>query len=651
MAQKKTVYETDIVIGGRVNRSLNGAVTQTVGLIGKLTGSSGLKGVSSNMAALSKVGIGLGVAGVAVTGVAKGIQATVNAAKEAVDAAKKYESAMANVAKVVDGLIDDQGKRTAAYTKMSKDILDLSTRIPMTAIEIAQIVEAAGQANIERDQLVRFAEAASKMGVAFDVEAEQAGRWMAVLRTAFVLTQDEAEELADQINYLGNTSSETARKIAEIVTRVGNQGKTAGFTTGEIAALAAATAGIDESIAATGIKNISRYMTAGASATKKQQDAFVKLGYTAEGVAKAMQSDASGTFLNVLKAIKELPKYEQTSIINTLFGARSSEAVNQMLGNLENLEKQLDKVHDKSLYNDSVDKEFGIRSKTFENQLQLWENTKEKFKIEVGTVILESLNENLPGTITDVQAALDEVLPELEQSLKEADIGQIIKDVADVIPSITSFIKDALPLVPGLLQVILTTLQGVVGFASGLVEILDSIVRLISWIKNSTGKDWANVFFNPTGTMPTKNEPKQPKGNPSATQKPAPKPHTSTPKVVMPDANGNLPKIQIPVTPQAKGGIVTKPTLALIGEAGENEAVIPLSKLNEMLGRSVTYSQSSTTNTASSANTYTFAPVINITGDSPQAVRQAVDDGMNEAYEQFKWLMQQYEHENDRVRF
>ncbi|MCM1974010.1 hypothetical protein [Streptomyces sp. G1] len=35
----------------------------------------------------------------------------------------------------------------------------------------------------------------------------------------------------------------------------------------------------------------------------------------------------------------------------------------------------------------------------------------------------------------------------------------------------------------------------------------------------------------------------------------------------------------------AEGGIVTRPTLAMIGEGGEDEAVLPLSKMNRLLGR------------------------------------------------------------------
>ena len=42
------------------------------------------------------------------------------------------------------------------------------------------------------------------------------------------------------------------------------------------------------------------------------------------------------------------------------------------------------------------------------------------------------------------------------------------------------------------------------------------------------------------------------------------------------------------VVPLAQGGIVTKPTLSLIGEGGEPEAVIPLSKMRETMGGGIT---------------------------------------------------------------
>ena len=53
------------------------------------------------------------------------------------------------------------------FKQMGKDILDLSTRIPMAAEGLAQIVAAGGQSGIARDELLGFAESAAKMGVGF----------------------------------------------------------------------------------------------------------------------------------------------------------------------------------------------------------------------------------------------------------------------------------------------------------------------------------------------------------------------------------------------------------------------------------------------------------------------------------------------------
>ena len=50
----------------------------------------------------------------------------------------------------------------------------------------------------------------------------------------------------------------------------------------------------------------------------------------------------------------------------------------------------------------------------------------------------------------------------------------------------------------------------------------------------------------------------------------------------------SVPTVSGGIVPLAQGGIVTKPTLSLIGEGGEPEAVIPLSKMKETMGGGVT---------------------------------------------------------------
>ncbi|EPU8378021.1 phage tail tape measure protein, partial [Shigella sonnei] len=176
-----------------------------------------------------------------------------------VKSAIALESKMADVRKVVDGLDTPE-----AFKAMTEQVRDLSTELPMSAEGIAEIVAAGGQAGIARDELMQFTDDAVKMGVAFDTTAEESGQMMAQWRTAFKLTQGEVAGLADKINYLGNTGPASAKKISDVVTRIGPLGSVAGVASGEIAAMGATIAGmgVESEIAATGIKNFMLSLTA-----------------------------------------------------------------------------------------------------------------------------------------------------------------------------------------------------------------------------------------------------------------------------------------------------------------------------------------------------------------------------------------------------
>ncbi len=304
-------------------------------------------------------------------------------AKAAID----FESSMADVKKVVDFDTPQQ------FKAMEKDILGLTRTIPMTADQLAQIVAAGGQAGIEKENLTAFAENAAKMGVAFDIAADEAGQMMAGWRTAFRMNQTEVVQLADKINYLGNTTAASAPKISAVVTRIGPLGEVAGLASGEIAALGATLVGmnISEEIASTGIKNLMLGLTAGTAATKKQQEAFAKLGLNAESLAEKMQTDAQGAIFEVLQSIKKLPAAAQSSILTELFGKESVGAIAPLLTNLEELEKNLGKVGDASQYAGSMEAEFKARSETTENALILAGNAAREMGISVGSILLPPL--------------------------------------------------------------------------------------------------------------------------------------------------------------------------------------------------------------------------------------------------------------------
>nr|DAP38482.1 MAG TPA: minor tail protein [Caudoviricetes sp.] len=303
---------------------------------------------------------------------------------EATRTAIDFESAMADVRKVVDFPTPE------AFKQMSVDIIAMSAEMPMAADGIAAIVAAGGQAGIASEDLKQFAADAVRMGIAFDQTAEESGDMMAKWRTSFRLTQNEVVALADKINYLSNTGAANAQQISNIVTRIGPLGEVAGLASGEIAAMGATLAGvgIQEEVAATGMKNFMLTLTSGKSATAKQAQMFKALRMDAEGVAAAMQSDASGTMLRVLDAIAHVDKTKQAAVLSTLFGRESIGAIAPLLTNIELLRQNFERVGDASQYAGSMQAEYETRSRTTANALQQLKNQTTALGISVGNVLL-----------------------------------------------------------------------------------------------------------------------------------------------------------------------------------------------------------------------------------------------------------------------
>ena len=404
MASKSKTYELALKIAGKVDSSL------------KKSCLAAAKDVNTLSASVQKVSVKAAKAMATATSAA--ITAiTVDAAKKAIE----FEGTMADVAKVVDGLRDQNGAFTKSYYEMSDALLNMSKNNPMTADALGQIMASAGQAGIASEDLAKFTETAAKMGVAFDTTAEQAGEWMATWRTALNLSQTQVAALGDQLNYLGNTTSENALKLSEVVTRVGALGQTAGLSAGEVAALAASMPGVTAEISATGIKSMMIAMTAGASATSKQAAVLQQLGFTASDMANRMQTDAKGAIIDLLGAIKQLPAAEQTAALSQYFGKESVSSIAPLLKNLGYLQQQFAKVGDAAAYSGSMEAEYAVRADTTANKLQLMQNKLAVLQVQIGNKILPYVNDALD----DLSA---NALPKAEKTL-----GFIIPKVAKLL--------------------------------------------------------------------------------------------------------------------------------------------------------------------------------------------------------------------------
>ncbi|MFG0849608.1 phage tail tape measure protein [Pseudomonas sp. FYR_2] len=316
-------------------------------------------------------------------------------------AAIDFESQMADVRKVVDFDTPTQ------FKQMGDDIGRMSERLPMAATDIAKIVAAGGQSGIARDELLGFAEAAVKMGIAFDQTADESGDMMAKWRTAFRMSQAEVIGLADRINYLGNTGPANTKQISGIVTEVGALGEVAGLSSAQIAAIGATMAGVGvkQDVAATGIKNFMLAMTKGTAATKAQAQAYKSLRLDSKTVAENMQKDAQGTMLDLLKRIGQVDAAKRPAVLAELFGTESIGAITPLLTNLELLRGNLEKVSDAQKYAGSMEQEYSSRAATTANNLQLLRNGVDSVGRAIGNALLPGINsvlDNLRPWISQV---------------------------------------------------------------------------------------------------------------------------------------------------------------------------------------------------------------------------------------------------------
>jgi TP901 family phage tail tape measure protein len=322
-------------------------------------------------------------AAAAAAGIGAGL---VYSAKKAIE----LETQMVQVRKVVDF------ESPEGLKNMTADIVELSTKVPYAAEELAKIAAAAGMAGYAEKDIMKFTEAAATMGTAFNMAASEAGDAMVAFQAGMGLSLDEAIKLGDAINHLSDNLQGVVEPAAlvEVVKRIGAIGKASGLASEEIAALGAAflAPGTASEVAATGMKNFLKALTIGEAGSKAFEHAFERLGLKAQDVAKRMQTDALGTMKDVLTRIAALPKEMQAGVITKIFGEESKAAIMPLLTNLKLLDQAFGLVGDKSSFAGSMQKEFNNQMNSTDAQMKIFKNNIDALAISVGNTLLPGIN-------------------------------------------------------------------------------------------------------------------------------------------------------------------------------------------------------------------------------------------------------------------
>lgn len=353
---------------------------------------------TQKMGALAKTGLAgfstLASSATAVMGTIRGLA----------DPAIKFESAMADVKKVVNFDTPEQ------FKEMGNDILKLTRTIPMAGEEIAAIVAAGGQSGVARENLLSYAKDAATMGVAFDMAAGDAGEAMATMANVLGKPITEMAQFGDVINHLSDNANSKAKDIVNVITRVGSDTRMLGLSEKQSAALGSTflSMGKAPELAAQAVKGMSSaFLQLKAGDHEKE---LKQLGFTTKSFAAAMNKDAQGAISSFIEKVKKMPKDKQYPLLAKVFGKQYADDVLLLAQNTGEYNRQLGLLQETDAngnlkYIGSMQREYENRSNTTENKLTKLKSSLTEIATKIGNAflpVITSFVENITPMIYSI---------------------------------------------------------------------------------------------------------------------------------------------------------------------------------------------------------------------------------------------------------
>lgn len=318
--------------------------------------------------------------------------------KQAID----FESAMADVAKTTN-LSGEELK------KLGDEIITLTSKIPMTADELAKIASIGGQLGIASKDLKTFIELAAKLGTAFNMSAEDASQAVAKMANIFGISITEVEKLSDAINVLGNNTAATEKDIIETVTRIGGVARQFGLAAEQAAALADAMLSIGRSpeVAATGINALLTKLQTARESSDDFKEALRRVGLGADQLAESIRANPQRALLEFLRTLQKIEPMARSELLVKLFGLEYQDDIGALIAAISQYEKALDLIGNRQKVAGATQNEFNERIKTTQAQLQILRNAFEAVAIHVGSTFLPAISK-MAQSAAEIARAVDE---------------------------------------------------------------------------------------------------------------------------------------------------------------------------------------------------------------------------------------------------
>lgn len=305
--------------------------------------------------------------------------ATAGALIAPIKVAIDFESSMAEVKKVTEL------SKGHSLEALSEDILNLSKRLPMAVDGIAALVAEGGKLGLASKEALKFGEVAASMGVAFEISAEEAGDNIGKMMASLGTNVEGIKNLGDSINYLADKGASDGKNLIEIISRMGGTAKVINLSEDSMVALAATLdeVGMASEVAGTALNDM--FMKLSRADTLGADEAFARLGLSAEEMKEMMAEDSSKAITTLLESIKQLDSQDQINTIGEIFGTGDG-TVRSIIALSSNVDRytELVKMASSEEKKGSMDRELINKAETTASVLQIMGNHFKAISITIG---------------------------------------------------------------------------------------------------------------------------------------------------------------------------------------------------------------------------------------------------------------------------
>lgn len=262
--------------------------------------------------------------------------------------AAKYQETQIDFSKFVAGADTEAGLK-----RLSGEVLNIGKNSLLGANGVGQLVNGYGKIGMGIDEALEAAKATETLAVGLEMTADEASTLITKIKTGMKLSVKETLEMGDAVNYIGDVTAADAKRTAEILQRQGSLIKaTTTLTNDQITALAASfdMAAPNAESGATAMKNFTRGLSRGIGTSKMGRKAWELIGMDPVKVAADMQKDGVGTMVRVLRGIAKVAGKNRDFVMSRIFGEESKGQVGYWLGNVDEFEKNMRALDDRSRF-------------------------------------------------------------------------------------------------------------------------------------------------------------------------------------------------------------------------------------------------------------------------------------------------------------